>query len=130
MMNGNMLDTNVIIKLVNAEQTAVEFFEDLHDIKIPATVVGELCFGAYKSARKQDNISLFTSFISSYQIVHIDATVAHTYGKLKVNLIKNGVNLPENDIWIAATAITHHYTLITFDVHFKHIENLHVIFLQ
>ena len=35
--------------------------------------------------------------------------------------------MPENDMWIAATALANDMTVITQDKHFEHIQNLMVI---
>ena len=49
------------------------------------------------------------------------------YGKLKKELQLQGNIMPENDMWIAATAIANEMTVITQDKHFEHIPNLSVI---
>ncbi|HEV8045487.1 MAG TPA: PIN domain-containing protein [Rubrobacter sp.] len=37
-----------------------------------------------------------------------------------------GRPIPENDIWIAATALQHGLVLVTRDSHFEHVEGLRV----
>jgi len=120
-MNGSAIDTNVIIKFLNGDEKARQIFDANPDIAIPVTVVGELVFGAYKSARTQKNLELFYGFISQYPILAIDKTVADTYGEIKADLASRGINLPENDIWIAATARANGRSVISFDAHFSHI---------
>jgi tRNA(fMet)-specific endonuclease VapC len=48
------------------------------------------------------------------------------YGTLKARFRARGRPIPDNDIWIAATAIRHNLTLITRDVHFADVEDLSV----
>ena len=119
-MNGSAVDTNVIIKFLNGDEKARQIFDDNQDIAIPVTVIGELTFGAYKSARKQENLELFNGFVSQYPILLIDKEVADMYGEIKADLASKGINLPENDIWIAATAKANKRNVISFDVHFSH----------
>jgi len=120
-MNGSAIDTNVIIKFLNGDEKARQIFDENQEIAIPVTVVGELIFGACKSARRQENLELFNDFISQYDILPIDKTVAKIYGEVKAKLAIKGINLPENDIWIAATAKANDYNVISFDAHFAHI---------
>jgi tRNA(fMet)-specific endonuclease VapC len=126
-MNGNLVDTNVIIKLLNGDQKAVEVFDSLKGIYISVITAGELFYGAQKSSRIDENFMLFNSFLSEYSILEINESVSHEYGKVKANLVRQGINIPENDIWIAATAICYDLALVTYDDHFKNVENLNVI---
>ena len=41
--------------------------------------------------------------------------------------VVDGINIPENDLWIAAIAKFHQYDLITFDGHFENIDGIQVI---
>ncbi|NSW90958.1 MAG: PIN domain-containing protein [Firmicutes bacterium] len=43
-------------------------------------------------------------------------------------MIRKGINIPENDLWIAATAIANNLKLATFDHHFTHIDGLEVVY--
>lgn len=45
---------------------------------------------------------------------------------IKSRLRKKGRPIPENDIWIAATAQEHALVLVTRDPHFQEIEDLRV----
>ncbi len=125
-MNGKLLDTNVIIKTINGSEEVARILDEIavEEIFIPLTVYGELMYGAEKSSKKELNKKLFSEFCSIYQFVWNDISIAETYGKVKNQLKSNGVNIPENDIWIAATAISKDYELITGDNHFENIEAL------
>jgi tRNA(fMet)-specific endonuclease VapC len=122
-----MLDTNVIVKFINGDETARRLINNASVILIPSVVVGELIYGAQKSARAKENLQYFERFYSKYEIAPVDEDVATTYGMIKSQLIKSGINIPDNDIWIAATAKTHHCNLLTYDAHFKSVEGLKVI---
>jgi len=55
-MNGKYLvDTNVIIRLLNSDQRSVELFDIADEINIPVIVAGELFYGAENSTKKQEN---------------------------------------------------------------------------
>jgi len=123
-MSGNLIDTNVIIKLLNGDEETIEIFASLENINVSVITAGELFYGAQKSSRKSENMKLFKDFLSEYPVVDINEIVSESYGKLKSKLVKKGINIPENDIWIAATAISYKLKLITFDEHFKSMNDL------
>jgi tRNA(fMet)-specific endonuclease VapC len=124
LMNGNLIDTNIVIKLLNGDQKTIDMFDILENIKISSITAGELYYGAQKSSRVKENMELFNGFLSEYPILEVDERVSHVYGEVKTKLVKAGINIPENDIWIAATAISNELTLITYDEHFKKIDGL------
>jgi len=127
-MNGKyLIDTNVIIRLFCADERSVELFDQAECICIPSIVAGEMYYGAHNSTQKQKNLENFSKFIAQYEIIEVDLLIAQTYGEIKTLLKKDGITIPENDIWIAATAKAYQYTLITFDKHFMNIDGLQVI---
>jgi tRNA(fMet)-specific endonuclease VapC len=90
----------------------------------PLLLLGELIYGAQKSSRKVENITLFESFIAEYPIVSINFEISRIYGEIKSELVCKGINIPENDLWIAATTIGNDYRLVTYDRHFSGISQL------
>ena len=126
-MNGDMLDTNVIIKYLTGDESTKQLVNSATDILVPVIVVGELQYGARKSSKTATNLALFADFLSNFTIAHVDESIAAMYGEVKEQLRKKGVNVPENDIWIAATAISQQCRLITYDAHFKSVDGLDVV---
>jgi len=55
-----------------------------------------------------------------------DAATAQTYGSIKDDLTRQGLFIPDNDVWIAATAIQYQVTLAARDAHFNWIAALQV----
>ncbi|TKB98659.1 PIN domain-containing protein [Pedobacter cryophilus] len=53
-----------------------------------------------------------------------DKETANQYGLIKTQLLQKGKPIPENDIWIAATAKQHQIKLITLDKHFLEVEGI------
>jgi tRNA(fMet)-specific endonuclease VapC len=123
-MSGNLIDTNVIVKLLNGNAEADKLFDSLDEVHVSVITVGELIYGAHKSTRKVENLALFENLISEYPIVPITFEISRVYGKIKAELVSKGVNIPENDLWIAATAISNDYRLVTYDQHFSGISRL------
>lgn len=82
------------------------------------------CFGAAKSGRPSENAERIERFAAGRAIVTCDLKVAREYGRLKQRLREKGRPLPENDIWIAATAKLYRMILVTRDRHFQDVEDL------
>ena len=126
-MNGNcIVDTNVIIRMFHADERSIELFNQADSICIPAIVAGELFYGAQKSALRQYNMVNFSNFLSLYEIIEVDLPIAQAYGEIKAQLKADGINIPENDLWIAATAKAKQCMLISYDEHFTNIAGLEV----
>jgi len=125
-MNGDMLDTNVIIKYLAGDESAKRLIDNASNISVSVIVVGELQYGAQKSSRTKNNLALFANFLSNFIIIPVDENIAATYGEVKEQLRINGINIPENDVWIAATAKSRCCRLLTYDAHFKFVDGLNV----
>jgi tRNA(fMet)-specific endonuclease VapC len=121
-MNGSAIDTNVIIRMLNNDEAAIDVLNKTSGAFVPIIVVGELFYGANNSTRKQENIELFRKVLNSFDgILPVNETVAESYATIKFDLKKNGFTIPENDVWIAAIAHAYDLSLATFDKHFQNI---------
>lgn len=122
-----LLDTNIIseLRLLPKNRANANFvawasqFPDDRIFYINSVVVMELERGVMLKQRKdpeQGNILanwLYNEILPSFsgRILNIDKAVAHVCSSLHVPNPK-----PENDAWIAATAIAHGMTLVTHNV--------------
>lgn len=126
-MSGKfLLDTNIVIALFANETAVTENLAKAEEVFIPSVVIGELFYGAYKSARAAENLARIEDFASRSVVLGCDTETARIYGKIKHGLSVVGHPIPENDIWIAAIAIQHDLILISRDAHFQEIGNLKV----
>ena len=121
-----LLDTNVVIALFAADESVGRNLGQAAEVFVSATVLGELHFGARKSARAQTNIQRIDEFSASVSVLVCDEDTSRHYGQIKHALGLQGTPLPENDIWIAATAMQHGLTLVTRDAHFRHVLELSI----
>ncbi len=126
-MNGNILDTNVIIRLMNGNESIRSAIYETTNIHIPVVVIGELLFGAEKSQKRDLNRKNYLDFCAPYPVLDVTQKVADKYGKIKKELQEHGNVMPENDMWIAATAMANNMTVITQDKHFEYIQGLPLI---
>jgi len=124
-MSGKyLLDTNIVIALFANDPSVQKYIARAGEVFIPATVIGELFFGAYKSGRPKANADHIETFAAVNTVLACDIGTSREYGRIKNLLHKKGHPIPENDIWIAALAIEHGLTLVSRDEHFKKVDEL------
>lgn len=124
-MNGKyLLDTNIVIGLFANDPKIITKVQRAREIAVPCIVIGELCYGANKSVRLEENLARIDDFARNNIILNCNKNTAKLYGTVKDRLRLKGRPIPENDIWITAIALQHNLTLITRDEHFKEVENL------
>lgn len=120
-----LLDTNIVIAILNREAAVTEHLRDT-TVFLSSVVLGELYFGARKSAKSKENLQLIDGVIRNYPVLVCDAEIARHYGEVKHHLRTKGRPIPENDIWIAALAKQHDLTLVSRDEHFGEVSDLRV----
>ncbi len=118
-----LLDTNIIIALFANEESVRSQFAQA-EVFLSSIAVGELYYGARKSARTTANLERINELVTESTVLHCDVETAQHYGGIKAKLRIKGRPLPENDIWIAAIALQHKLILVTRDAHFQEVENL------
>jgi len=130
-MNGSLIDTGIIVKVLRGDAKTVDFLNSLgSEVFISVVVVGELLFGANKSIKTEQNKQLVREQIDRFEILSIDMEIAKMYGQIKIDLMKSGFTIPENDLWIAATAQKYGLALATFDNHFKYINSIQTVSIE
>ena len=91
-------------------------------------VLGELHCGALRAQRREMELALIRDFLQNATILFPDKSTSEGYGQLKADLAKIGKLIPDNDIWIAATAREHGLPVVTRNVrHFQNIEGVEVV---
>ncbi len=126
-MSGKyLLDTSVIIALFANDAAVKDNLEKADEIFIPCIAIGELYYGAWKSARTQENLARIDEFAADNVVLECNSGTARRYGEIKNALREKGRPIPENDVWIAAIALQHDLTVATRDTHFNEITNLKV----
>jgi tRNA(fMet)-specific endonuclease VapC len=124
-MSGKyLLDTNIVINILDDDAFVLSRIPTVKESCLSTTVLGELHFGAQNSGRVGHNLSKLEKFASAIVVLPTDEQTARVYGIVRKALKTIGKPIPENDIWIAAIAIQHDLTLITFDQHFEHVQDL------
>ena len=94
---------------------------------LPSIALGELYYGARKSVQVAANVRRVDELAGRSSVLVCDEETARHYGVIKDILRAKGRPLPENDIWVAATAMQHSLSLVTRDAHFSEIASLTVV---
>lgn len=124
MIGKYLLDTNIIIALINQEPAVIQRISESSETAISSITVGELCYGARQSKKTIENLAKLDSFFAEILILDCTEVTGKIYGAIKSQLRKKGRPIPENDIWIAATALQYDLILVTRDSDFEAVDNL------
>jgi tRNA(fMet)-specific endonuclease VapC len=94
-------------------------------------VIGELYAGFRGGTREHKNRKILKKFLKKPTVKVLNATrkTADIFGTIKNNLKKAGTPLPINDVWIASHSIEKNAVIISYDLHFKKIQGLHISFM-
>jgi tRNA(fMet)-specific endonuclease VapC len=87
-------------------------------------VLGELPYGALRAQRREAQLSLIRDFLQTAILLLPDQSTTERYGQVKAELAGIGKLIPDNDIWIAATARQLDLPLVTRDAHFSVVPRL------
>ena len=119
-MNGNklFLDTNIILYLLNGDETLASF---LNNKQLYISVITELELLAYKGITTKEE-KVITDFIEQCKTITINNSI-----KQETIRIRKKYNTKLPDSIIIATALYLDLPLITSDVEFKKIDELILI---
>lgn len=128
MISKVVLDTNIVTPFFNQDPVISARLHRVYQIYVPATVVGEIYFGAYNSTRIASNILKIRNWLKGDVLVlRCDTKTGDYFGRISAELAKKAIKIPQNDIWIAAIALQYQLPLVTRDKHFNKITDLEVL---
>ena len=119
-----LLDTNVVIAHFRNDSDLTARLRTTPAIYIPWVVLGELYYGAMRSQRREAQMALIRDFLQTATLLLPDRSTSERYGEIKADLAGMGKPIPDNDIWIAATARQFDLPLATRDGHFAIVPRL------
>ncbi len=130
-MKSIVLDTNLLIKLFEREIALPKDFERYDNMLLPVTVIGEYRAGLFDTAKGEENKKKLAFYLSKSSVNAVPVTERTTelYAKVYQALRKQGTPIPQNDMWIAASALEHGADIATTDEHFRLVPMLTVIVL-
>ncbi len=109
-------DTNVWINHLNPATSIVKTRLSAHppsQIALCDVVQAELYYGAFKSARRDANMSILDTLFSDFVSFSFDGKAARIFGDIRADLARKGTPIGPYDLQIAAIAIANDCILIT-----------------
>ena len=126
-VSRGLADTSVFI----ARETGRPIVEESlpGELAVSVITVGELRAGVLVAAdtHSRDRRLATLAAALSLQPVPIDDRVAAAWARLRVVLRDQGLRMPVNDSWIAATAMALNVAIVTQDDDFPVVDDLEVI---
>ena len=108
-----LLDTNVVIRLLNSDPvvTARTRQHDRDEIGVPAIVLHELMFGAFKSRHPERNVAFLEEL--DFGVLDFQRRDAREAGRIRAALAGGGTPIGPYDTLIAGQALARDLILIT-----------------
>ena len=111
-----LLDTNICIYIAKARPAEVlARFKRLRpgEVGMSTITYGELRYGACKSRHQADAEKILSELATLIPPIEIDAKAGDCYGSIRAQLEKGGQVIGNNDLWIAAHALSLGIPLVT-----------------
>lgn len=125
-----LLDTNVCVDYLNGRFPGVTRRVQRttpSDLGLSSVAVGELRYGAEKSAHPRRNHERLDLFLSEVQCVDFDGDAAVVYGRILAALERRGAVIGPYDMQIAAHAVALGLVLVSDNVReFRRVTSLKV----
>ena len=103
---------------------------DPEDLVVICTVVrGEILYGLERmppGRRRRENERAAAELFGALACEELSETVADVYARIKYDAERDGTQLAENDLWIAATALALGATVVTSDTDFRRVHGLRI----
>ena len=129
-MRTHLLDTNAVIALLTGRSPRLidkVTSSPVGSLALPAIVVHELYFGAYRSARIEHNLETLRLLIADIPVLDFDTQDAIVSGEIRAGLANSGRPIGPYDVLIAGQAKARRLTLVTNNVgEFERVEGLQV----
>ncbi len=124
-----VLDSDICIFWLKGNRAIERRILDVGTEQVAISVITlcELSYGAWKSARREENLKALERLRTTFTTLQTTEEVSHFFGRWKAQLEGEGAGLDDADLLIAAIAHAHRTTLITNNLsHFARLPDLSV----
>jgi tRNA(fMet)-specific endonuclease VapC len=112
-----LLDTNICSAHFRRPGGLVHrFLQYCGRLYVPTIVLGELYAGANHRADPTPLLVKISELLQDVQVLDFDHECARQFGRIRGELLKQGVSVPTVDLMIAAVALVNGLTLVTHNV--------------
>jgi tRNA(fMet)-specific endonuclease VapC len=119
-----ILDTNAVSAVLEGDPDIQSIAASAGPFFLPAIVIGEYCFGLLSSKKRRALESRFRQLAAKCTVLDIGQQTGETYAQIRFELKQKGRPLPDNDIWIAASAREHNLPIVSRDTHFDEVDGI------
>lgn len=119
-----MLDTNAISALADENQDITAVLDKATTAVLPYIAHAEFRYGLLGATRPEAGLHVLAQLQAALPLIFPDPDTLEIYAKLKDNLKRRGLKIPDNDLWIAALARQHDMPVLSQDRHFDHIPDI------
>ena len=118
-----LIDADWAISFLNGRTNAVGLVETLANDGIALSVItyGELYEGLLTREDGQGRLTELDRFTAMLDVLSPALETARHYAAIRSRLRSQGMLIPDNDLWLAAAALTYDLTIVSRDVHFDRI---------
>lgn len=122
-----LLDTDTIVALLRGDRSIADRIKEVGAQQIWTTAINlaELYYGAFNSAKVDENMETVDRFRRAARVVDFDGRAAVLFGRTKAHLKREGRRLDDSDLMIAAVALATQTVLVTNNIrHFSRVPEL------
>jgi tRNA(fMet)-specific endonuclease VapC len=125
-----LLDTNIVSYIIDGDSSVANRLKTgalSNNFYASVVTEGELFFGVlHAPSTKRPGLErqVASALSDLADILPITHGTALAYARIRQELISKGLPLPDNDLWIAGTALANDYVLVSHDAGFKRIKDL------
>jgi len=109
-----------------AEKLAIDFFPPL----VSVHVLGEFLYGQLLAGVSSNNLLQAQNFLAGFDVQQPDSSTASVYARLRADLKRRGIVLPDPDYWIGAHAVQMNWPVASTDTDFKHFDEIRLFLLS
>jgi tRNA(fMet)-specific endonuclease VapC len=113
---GYLLDTHICIYITKHHPPEVRARFAQHrtaDVGMSVVTFGELMYGAEKSQARDKALKNLSQLRSRIRVLEIPEVAWRHYGRIRAKLEQMGKPIGNNDLWIAAHALSENLVLVT-----------------
>jgi len=121
-----MLDTSAYSALLRGNEDVKRAIQEADELYLNPVVLGELLAGFAHGGKEKKNRDILREFLESprVQVADVDEETSERYAVIINYLWEQGIPIPTNDLWIAATAMQYGLKLVTTDGHFRNVPQI------
>lgn len=123
MAGKRLLDTSAMVELIRGADEVLERVGE-HEISVSLVVIAELYYGAYGRENRAKRVAELQDLLSECEVLLHSLETSKIYAEMKRTQRGLGKKIPDNDMWIAASAREHDLVLAHRDKHFETVEGL------